>query len=567
MYAADFETTTDPNDCRVWAYALCEIGNEENIILGNSIDDFIEWCDKKGNNSTIYFHNLKFDGAFIIDYLLKHGYQHTDRENKGDKTFNTLIGDTGQFYKIEIIFKKYATRYRKIVFQDSLKILPMKVSAIAKTFNLEFQKLELDYKAYREVGHKLTAEEERYIKHDVIIVAKALHFMFEQGMTKMTTAANALNEYKKTIGAANFKTWFPPPYYDDDIRHSYKGGFTYASPNWKDKEVGEGIVLDVNSLYPSVMYKEKLPYGEGMYFEGRYEEDDLYDLYIQIFRCNFRIKKDHIPSIQLKHSSFFVPTEYVEEAMDVDATLCLTSVDLKLFYEQYDVFNEEWFCGWKFMSANGMFTDYIDKWSEEKIKAKEEGNGGMYALSKLMLNSLYGKFATSPVAYSQIPFLNEKGVVAYKLSEPMEKKPIYIPVASFITAYARYKTISSAQKVYHRFMYADTDSMHLIGKEIPLELDISETELGAWKIESEFTRGKYLRAKTYIEDNNPPETWGTDKYDKKLLNITCAGMPESCYQYVTFENFQRGASFGGKLLPSRVNGGVVLMEHEFTIKL
>ena len=59
-FTADFETTTDENDCRVWAYALCEIGNVKNFIYGNNIEDFIEFCMQK-ENYTLYFHNLKFD--------------------------------------------------------------------------------------------------------------------------------------------------------------------------------------------------------------------------------------------------------------------------------------------------------------------------------------------------------------------------------------------------------------------------------------------------------------------------------------------------------------------------
>ena len=43
-YTADFETTTDPNDCRVWAYCLCDIDDIENVIYGNSIEKFIDWC-------------------------------------------------------------------------------------------------------------------------------------------------------------------------------------------------------------------------------------------------------------------------------------------------------------------------------------------------------------------------------------------------------------------------------------------------------------------------------------------------------------------------------------------
>ena len=32
MFTADFETTTDKNDCRVWAWAVCEIGVIDNIV-------------------------------------------------------------------------------------------------------------------------------------------------------------------------------------------------------------------------------------------------------------------------------------------------------------------------------------------------------------------------------------------------------------------------------------------------------------------------------------------------------------------------------------------------------
>lgn len=566
IYVADFETITNPADCRVWAYAICEIGNINNIILGNSIDDFFNWCKKDGVNNKVFFHNLKFDGSFIIDYLLKNGYTRTTKDNKIDNSFTTLISDSGLFYQIEVIFKKLSRGYKKITFQDSLKILPMSVKDIAKSFNLDFQKGELDYTTYREVGHQLTDNEINYIKNDVIIVAQALDFMINQGMTKMTTASNAINQYKETIGKVNFERWFPVPLYDGDVRQSYKGGFTYLSPRYKNKVVEDGIVLDVNSLYPSVMYYEKLPYGEGIYYSGEYQQDELYDVYIQMFTCNFELKPNHIPTIQLKNNLQFVPTEYVTSSNDMDVTLCLTSVDLKLFFDHYNVTNIEYISGWKFKSIEGLFTKYIDKWSEAKIKAKIEGNGGMYSLSKLMLNSLYGKFATSPIVRSQIPYL-ENNIVRYKMSEPEEKKPIYIPVASFITAYARNKTIRSAQKVYNRFIYADTDSLHLEGLEIPEELDISDTELGAWKHESTFNRAKFIRAKTYIEDSNPKDTWNTDKYDEKKVKITCAGMPSSCYQYVTFDNFNPGMKYSGKLLPKRVEGGVVLQDTEFTIKI
>ena len=34
-FACDFETTTDPEDCRVWAFASCPLSDLEKIEIGN----------------------------------------------------------------------------------------------------------------------------------------------------------------------------------------------------------------------------------------------------------------------------------------------------------------------------------------------------------------------------------------------------------------------------------------------------------------------------------------------------------------------------------------------------
>lgn len=57
-YTADFETCVWlPDETYVWAWAVCEIGNDENIIIDNNIDSFIEFC-KQEKNADFYFHNL-----------------------------------------------------------------------------------------------------------------------------------------------------------------------------------------------------------------------------------------------------------------------------------------------------------------------------------------------------------------------------------------------------------------------------------------------------------------------------------------------------------------------------
>lgn len=556
MFVADFETTTDINDCRVWAWGLVEIGNTDNFKYGNSIDSFMtemETLAKK--NEIVFFHNLKFDGEFLLHWGFTNGFTHVEnRSDITDKTITSLISDKGVFYSIEFIFKKFKTRLHHVTFRDSLKVLPMSVDRVAKAFGLSLSKLSIDYDSPRPVGYELTPEEVEYIKHDVVIVAEALKKLHEQGLEKMTTASNALADYKSIIGKSNFERWFPLPDYDSDVRQSYRGGFTYANPAFSNKVIGEGLVLDVNSLYPSVMYNKPLPYGEPIFYNGQYTPDRLYKLYVQILTCHFELKPGYIPTIQLKHSLSFMPTEYLTSSKGEDITLCLTSVDLELFLEHYEVYNLEWICGWKFKSSNILFRDYIDKWYAVKEQATRDKNPGLRQISKLMLNGLYGKFAINPSVRNKIPELDIDGSIRYRLGEAGERKPLYIPIGTFITAWARYTTITAAQKVFDRFLYADTDSLHLIGTTPPDDLDIDDVRLGAWKIENRFTRAKFIRAKTYVEEIDGS------------LKVTCAGLPDYLHPQVTFDNFTYLANYTGKLKPTHVAGGIVLTETDFTIK-
>lgn len=542
------------------------------MTFGEDIDSFINYCSLINESSSFYFHNLKFDGEFIIHYLLTHGFVHVNEKKLGMNQFSTIISDLNVFYCIKVKFKEEVI----ISFFDSLKLLNFSVEEVAKAFNLSIKKLEIDYKAKREKRHKITDEEKEYLKHDVMIMSLALEKMFEMKITRMTIASNAMNFFKDTISKKRFEEWFKPPLYDKDLRQAYKGGFTYLNEIYRGKEVKEGIVLDVNSLYPSVMYYSPMPYGEGIYFDGKYVPDKLYNLYIQNITCQFRIKKDMIPTIQIKNNLSFVPTEYLSSSNGESINLTLTNVDLKLFLEHYEIYDVSYNWGWKYKSSTKIFKSYIDYWNELKVKATKEGNKPLRTIAKLMLNSLYGKFAASPEGRSKIPYL-DNNIVKYKLSELEERTAYYLPISIFITSWARDKTIRSAQAVYHRFIYADTDSLHLEGTDIPENLLISDTELGKWKIESTFKRGKYLRQKCYIEDAVTPVD-EIEKFKKEnpeclhlvskdsIINIVCAGMPKGCYKNVTWENFDYGSVFDGKLGVKHTDGGIVLVDTTFTIK-
>lgn len=554
-YTADFETTTDPEDCRVWAYAVCEVGNPEFVSYGNSIEGFLSWCEAAAN-CQLYFHNLAFDGAFIFDYLLKSGWRYVARkERRGPKTFTALIGEQNQVYSIELFFDPV----RKVRIWDSLKVIPLSIKAMAKAYGLPIGKGELDYSAYREAGHELTDEEREYIKGDVQIAAMALQVMLSEGMSRMTAGSNALGYFKKGRGGdRKFRNWYPLLDSDADafLRKAYRGGFTYVNPAFQGRDVGEGIVLDVNSLYPSVMYCEKLPFGEPMWFDGEPRKPMPWYVWVALGNFDFKLKEGCIPSLQLKNNPQFAPTEYITEGSRQWITL--TNVDFELMCEQYDVTVNEWFGGYAFDTSEYEFREYIDHWMGVKEQATVEGNSGMRQIAKLQLNSLYGKFATRTTCEGKHPELDERGVVRYVRDEPEERPPVYLPVGIFVTSYARAKTIRSAQACYGRFCYADTDSLHLVGTEVPEGLDVDPVKMGAWKHESTFDHAKFLHAKCYVEHEA-----GTPEED---LTVHVAGMPATCHDSVTLENFEIGAEYDGKLYPRRVPGGIVLEEAPMRIR-
>jgi hypothetical protein len=110
LLTADFETTTDKEDCRVWAWGLCNIQDPDWFRFGNSIESLMDFC-AEGENHTLYFHNLKFDGEFIFVWLFEHGFMHVkSKQELITKTFTTLISDAGQFYIIQIMFSRNGSK-------------------------------------------------------------------------------------------------------------------------------------------------------------------------------------------------------------------------------------------------------------------------------------------------------------------------------------------------------------------------------------------------------------------------------------------------------------------------
>ena len=579
-FACDFETTVfeGQTSTEVWAAGICEL-NSENVEVFHSISQFFKHLKSLNDNVICYFHNLKFDGNFILSYLIKDcsfkqgfvalGDDDIHYEKKKEKYLKNheviySISDMGQWYTITTKINN-----KMIEFRDSLKLLPFTLKKIGISFGTKHKKLDMEYKGLRYAGCDITQEELHYIKNDVLVLKEALEIMQKEGHNKLTIGSCCLEEFKKTFKKSEYEDFFPNLYdYKIDenlytqsnageyIRKSYRGGWCYLAKGKENKLYKNGTTADVNSLYPSMMHSQsgnKYPIGTPTFWHGNsipIEAQLLSSYYFIRFKTRFYLKKNYLPFVQIKSSLIYKGTEslvtsdyydkktdkyykkYYDEFGELHDTiveLTMTKTDFELFLEHYITEDFEIISGCYFTAVSGIFDQYIDKYKEIKIKSK----GAIRELAKLFLNNLYGKMAASTDSSFKMVYEKEDGSLGLKSVPEQAKTPGYIAIGSAITSYARNFTIRAAQANYHGkdkpgFIYADTDSIHCdLSPEEIVGINVHPTDFCCWKLEACWDEGLFVRQKTYLEHVIKEDL---ETVENPYYNIKCAGMPEKSKQ-------------------------------------
>lgn len=564
MFAADFETTVynGQTDTEVWSAAVAELGTDKEGLIFHSLPEFFDFLVNLKRDIVLYFHNLKFDGSFWLDYFLRNqdfslGALYDGETVVGLKRPKSLcsneytysISAMGQWYTFAVKVGGHL-----ITMKDSLKLIPFSLEAAAEAFNTPHRKLQMEYEGRRYAGCPIYENERAYILNDVYVLREILQFMFDNGHDRLTIGSCCLAEFKASVKEKSnarglYGKLFPNLYEykivsnygslcaDAYVRKAYRGGWTYLVPQKANKIFYCGTTADVNSLYPSVMHSDGgnyYPIGEPIFWHGNYipEEAERKDRYYYVrVRMKFYIKDGYLPCIQIKDDSRYSAKEWlitsdIYEAgqliMSEPVTLTLSVTDLRLIVEHYGLVDFEILDGCWFYAVKGLFDEYIDKYRSIKINSK----GAMRALAKLFLVNLNGKMGASDDSSQKVATLDENGNVIFSYIEAHDKEPGYVPIGAAITSYARDFTIRAAQKNYYGadkrgFIYGDTDSLHcdLYPEEL-VGLPVHDAEFCHWKLETSWAFGKFVRQKAYIEYVTHENLVECRPY----YNVKCSGM-------------------------------------------
>lgn len=552
-YYCDFETTTTNTnyykkykDVRVNLYCL-QSQFEDDYYIGCSIDDLFNDIKTINRHMIIYFHNLNFDGDFILKYMVNHGYRAINQDD-------VLTNNTFQFLRQNrsIYCIKTKIGHKKIYFLCSLKILSSGVEQLGKSIginkyeNVDDMHLFYDVEPQDDIKY-YPKNYRKYCSSDVEIVRKSM-INFKKEI-KEICRNNKLKvpSYQKsfTIGriAYNFQKEFIKQYHSDILEYNpleltqedykiaskfYFGGFTQFNPNIQYQLITNinGKVFDINSAHPHSMVS-KLPYGKihnWNVLQPQQQEEyiEFYELFIES-----AIAKQNNVACLLNWNKINNKTKGTRYVFSLDNFKCF------YFKEEFEMLKNFYdFKGVKIVKhywtyAKPYLKEFVEEMYEYKVKYAKEKKSALANVYKILLNSSYGKHATREKFDEIYVCKNElhkeelllQGRMNYKeqvyLTKPCSKtielenqhfialeieqqtKFFNKLLAAKITSNTRLKVLNAIlESGIDNYLYSDTDSIFTLG-DLPNYM-LDNFKLGYWKLEKTFTSYAIRGSKCYF---------------------------------------------------------------------
>lgn len=266
-------------------------------------------------------------------------------------------------------------------------------------------------------------------------------------------------------------------------------------------------LYDVNSLYPSVMREFKMPTKLLYEFTGNILLEELNLLnevkdQSKIVICNAKITA---PNIARPVLPFRIANTTIYGYGEWTGMYTL----LELLEAEKRGYSFTITSGFVF-EAEDIFTDYVESLNEIKVNSPKKS--AMYHISKISLNSLYGRWGLDPLL-DGIDVVDDDGleklskiVGSDKISDVGKFDNLYmvnvsdcvlarncnIAIATCISSYSRIKL---HETLNDQTYYTDTDSV-FTPDFLPDNME-HDKHLGFWKLEAEIVEAVFLNSKVY----------------------------------------------------------------------
>ncbi len=489
----DIETFIHNNKAIPYCVCLYFKNNFKNFYYKNNIIlesiEFMFKNTKKQENNVIYVHNLNFDGFLIIESI----------STLEEYEIKSIIRDIN-IYSIKII------KNEKILeFKCSYKILPISLKKIAEDFKLlkkmifpykfsiidnlnyigeipdkSFFNDDISYKEFSKIKKfNFKKYSISYCKRDAHITKKFIEIVinmvkcFNIDFSKINSSPSlSLKIYDKNFNKSKISLNISN-ILDNTIRKSYFGGRCEVFGNSYE---GENIYhYDFSGMYAQCM-KEKYPYGNYNIINTKTINGPGFYAIKAFSNLNIPI----LPHKNVFNNKLMFSNGYIEGIFwyeEIDIFIInggkILEIMYKIEFDKYDY----------------IFKDFVEYFEKMRMM------GGSYkTLSKLIVNSLYGRFGMSDeidcsffiskkiyeiinqkieikslknindlyLITCEINKKNKRILKEFDLSVYDDKTKSNVVLASCITSKARiklYKSFLEVIKSEGRILYCDTDSI------------------------------------------------------------------------------------------------------------
>lgn len=515
MVYDDSKPTNFYKDCKKQGMMyIWMVGINSVVVYGRTYKELREFMEKLHKASgdiklIIYIHNLAFDFQFIINALGLEWDIFCREQRK--------------------VMKAYSEEYN-IEFRCSLVLTNKKLETLADEYKLDVHKQVglLDYNKLRTPLTKLTEEELKYCKYDILVLyeviknfKKTYRHIENIPLTQTGIVRRYIGRefYKEKAHHEKIKDIYPSTLEEYSLlERVYMGGYTHANALHSGKILRDPVYsYDITSSYPYVLCVEKYPMSKFTEVEPTFSKlkelnsthkDDMCYIIDVTFK-DIKVKgSNSILSVSKAKKGEWIQAgehkgKYKESLIRggkydngrlVSADSCryeLLDVDLEnvlKFYSIGSIIIHHIYVARKEYLPVKLIKSIL-KFFKDKTQYKDvEGKEALYRSSKEMLNSIYGmlvtKILTDFIEYNGDELWGHRELTKVekeeKIQKQAEKDKQWNSYAwgPWVAGYARKNLLDLVAQVGDSVVYCDTDCVKFLGKKnVDLFLDYNKNSV------------------------------------------------------------------------------------------